>query len=326
MKKILITGGAGFIGYHLANRLSEDGYKVTILDDFSRAVKDSDLNKLSKSVSFIDEDLLLCKNKNIEADYFIIYHLAAVVGVSHVLESPFDVLNKNILLLQKIIEIAKQQKSLSRLVFTSTSEVYAGTLKNYGLEFPTLEETPLTVGDLKENRTSYMLSKIYGEAMCFHSKLPVTVVRPHNIYGPRMGMSHVIPELMKKVIKNNSGNLDVFSVDHKRTFCFVNDAVDALIKLSNSEAAIGEVYNIGNDDEEITMGALSKKIMKILNKDLLINPLPPTAGSPVRRCPSISKLKKDTNYSKKFQLNYGLRITFDWYYKNIFSGKEKSAK
>ena len=88
------------------------------------------------------------------------------------------------------IDIAKKQKRLKRLLFASTSEVYAGTLRYHGLEFPTTEETPLTVSDLRHPRTSHMLSKIYGEALLRQSNLPYTIFRPHNFYGPRMGMSH----------------------------------------------------------------------------------------------------------------------------------------
>ena len=170
-----------------------------------------------------------------------------------------------------------------------------------------------------------MLSKIYGEAMTLHSCLPITIVRPHNFYGPRMGLSHVIPELMKKIIESKSDQLDVYSIDHKRTFCYIDDAVNAIQLLAESNNSIGKVYNIGSDDEEITMGELSQNIMKIIDKVLDINPLPSTPGSPERRCPSIKKLKKDTEYKPQYSLDDGLKQTFNWYHKNIFSGKELSA-
>ena len=128
--------------------------------------------------------------------------------------------------------------------------------------FPTKEDTPLTITDLNEARTSYMLSKIYGESMCINSMLPITIIRPHNFYGPRMGLSHVIPELMKKVIESKNTRIDVFSVDHKRTFCFIDDAVTAIQKLAESKKSIGQVYNIGDDEEEVNMGDLSKKLSK----------------------------------------------------------------
>lgn len=328
MKKVLITGGAGFIGYHLANKLLDSERQIDLLDNFSRGVNDTQLADLAENdkINLINADLLQPATiDQLDQDYAYIYHLAAVIGVQHVLKAPYDVLVKNFMLLQNALETAKQQKKLDRFVFTSTSEVYAGTLNHYGLEFPTPESTPLTVNDPREDRTSYMLSKIYGEAMCLHSGLPITIIRPHNFYGPRMGLSHVIPELMKKVIDSDNGMVDVFSVNHKRTFCYITDAVEMIQLLAESDHAIAESYNIGNNDEEITMGDLAQKVIDLIGKDVAINPMPSTPGSPERRCPSITKLKEAVTYVKQYPLEKGLQETFDWYSANVFSGQEVSA-
>jgi len=327
VEKVLITGGAGFVGYHLANNLLESGYRIDILDNFSRGVNDVQLSDLveNEKISLINADLLQSAAEQIDNDYGYIYHFAAVIGVQHVLKAPFDVLEKNFILLQNALKIARKQKKLRRFVFTSTSEIYAGTLNQYGLEFPTPESTPLMVSDPHEARSSYMLSKIYGETMCLHSGLPVTIVRPHNFYGPRMGLSHVIPELMKKVVDTDTGIVDVFSVKHKRTFCYIADAIDMIQLLAESEKTIGESYNIGNDDEEITMGELAQKIIDLIGKDVAINSMPTTPGSPERRCPSIRKLKKAISYTKQYPLDKGLQKTFAWYDANVFSGQEVSA-
>jgi UDP-glucose 4-epimerase len=328
MKKVLITGGVGFIGYHLANKLLENDYRIDLLDNFSRGVNDAHISALAKNknVNLINTNLLLPNiQKKLEKNYSYIYHFAAVIGVKHVLKSPYDVLDKNIRLLQNTLEIAKHQKNLTRFIFASTSEIYAGTLNHYGLQFPTPETTPLTINDLDEARTSYMLSKIYGEAMCLHSDIPVTIIRPHNFYGPRMGLSHVIPELMKKVVGIKNGKLDVFSVNHRRTFCYISDAVEMIQMLAESDRSIGEAYNVGNDDEETTMSDLANKIIDLIGEGIDINPMPVTHGSPERRCPSIVKLKEAISYTKQYPLEKGLQETFDWYNKNIFSGKEVSA-
>ena len=327
MEKVLITGGAGFVGYHLANNLLESGYRIDILDNFSRGVNDVQLFDLveNEKISLINADLLQSAAEQIDNDYGYIYHFAAVIGVQHVLKAPFDVLEKNFILLQNALKIARKQKKLRRFVFTSTSEIYAGTLNQYGLEFPTPESTPLMVSDPHEARSSYMLSKIYGETMCLHSGLPVTIVRPHNFYGPRMGLSHVIPELMKKVVDTDTGIVDVFSVKHKRTFCYIADAIDMIQLLAESDKTIGESYNIGNDDEEITMGELAQKIIDLIGKDVAINSMPTTPGSPERRCPSIRKLKKAISYTKQYPLDKGLQKTFAWYDANVFSGQKVSA-
>jgi nucleoside-diphosphate-sugar epimerase len=140
-----------------------------------------------------------------------------------------------------------------------------------------------------------------------------------------MGLSHVIPELMKKVVDTDTGMFEVFSVKHKRTFCYIADAVGMIQLLAESDKTIGKSYNIGNDDEEITMGELAQKIVNIIGKKVTINPMPPTPGSPERRCPSITKLKEAISYVKQYPLEKGLQETFNWYNKNVFSDQEMSA-
>ena len=282
------------------------------------------LNK--KNIKLLNIDIL-DKNqlKKINKDYNLIFHLAAVIGVRHVLKSPYDVLTKNFKLLENIILLAKDQINLDRFVFASTSEVYSGTLANYGLTFPTPESTTLSIHNLSDARSSYMLSKIYGEALCFSSGLPVTVIRPHNFYGPRMGLSHVIPELMDKIVKTNNGKIDVFSVDHKRTFCYIKDAVEMIILLIESKKSVGEFYNLGNDNNEIDMERLGNMIINTISKDIKINSIISRNGSPVRRCPDIQKFSKIVNYKQKYSLSDGLKETFRWYDKYIFSNKGVTA-
>ena len=214
MKKILVTGGAGFLGLSLARKLASQNYNVDLLDNFSRAVMDDDLNEslALPNINILEIDLTSKDQcQKIGNDYTYIFHLAAIIGVSHVLNNPYKVLTKNISMLENIIDISKQQTQLIRLLFSSTSEVYAGTLQSFSMEIPTPENTPLTCTNLEEERSTYMLSKIYGESMCRHSGLPFTIFRPHNVYGPRMGMSHVIPEQLFKAYKSKDDEvIDVF--------------------------------------------------------------------------------------------------------------------
>ncbi len=328
MKKVLITGGAGFIGYHLALNLSNKGYAIDIVDNFSRGIKDSFLLELvkNKKVNLINLDLLDKNSFNkLKNDYTIIYHLAAIIGVQFVLKAPYDVLTKNMELLQNVIEFGKKQSNLKRLVFTSTSEIYAGTLKYFTLPIPTPETTPLTVTGLSENRTSYMLSKIYGEAVCLHSGLPVTIIRPHNFYGPRMGLSHVVPELFKKTFFSQTKELIVFSPQHQRTFCYIDDAVEMMQRLAESETSIGEAFNVGNESPETTIKSLAEKILTITGSPMVIKLGPVTEGSPSRRCPDMTKTTKETEYLPSFSLDDGLKRTFQWYKTNVFLNSGTSA-
>ena len=328
--KILITGGAGFIGYHLTKKLAGEGHKVVIIDDFSRGVTDSFLKELQqdynvelKTGNLLDKTIV----DEIESDYDYIYHLAAIIGVQNVLNRSYEVLANNVILTIIAIDIAKKQEHLKRLLFASTSEVYAGTLSYHGLEFPTAEDTPLTVSDLKHPRTSYMISKIYGEALLRQCNVPYTIFRPHNFYGPRMGMSHVIPELLRKAYNDeNNGKLQVFSADHKRTFCYIDDAVELITRLAVCEDAEGQEFNIGNEKPEVTMREVGEIVVEVTGDKLEIEDLPPSPGSPERRCPSMKKTISYTKYEPQISLKDGIMKTFEWYKSNVFEGDEVCEK
>ena len=234
-------------------------------------------------------------------------------------------MEKNVILLNNLITFAKSQKKLKRFIFASTSEVYASTLKDYGLVFPTPEDTLLSIGNNFENRNTYMLSKIYGEAMCTHADLPFTIIRPHNFYGPRMGMSHVIPELIKKVYFTNENKLEINSANHLRTFCYIDDAINMIIKLVNNENSINEVFNIGNSDNEISIIDIASKVVEIVEKKIELQPKPDINQGPKRRCPSTKKLNSLINYNNKVGIDEGIGKCYDWYYNNVFKNNNKSA-
>lgn len=328
--KALITGGAGFIGYHLAKELADQNYEIVLVDNFSRGVEDRFLQQLAEEhrVKIISADLMTEVNAmGLGDDFDHIYHLAAIIGVQNVLERPYEVLEKNVQLLINLIHLAQRQKGLKRFVFASTSEIYAGTLQFFDMAIPTPETTPLTITPLEHPRTSYMLSKIYGEALLRHSGLPFTIVRPHNFYGPRMGMSHVIPELLQKAYRAaDNESLEVFSVDHKRTFCYISDAVKMIRLLAEHKSACGEAYNIGNESPEVTIQTVAETVLKVIGKKIDIAAKPATAGSPVRRCPAMGKAKACIGFDGEVSLEEGIRRTYAWYKKYIFDGNEMCAK
>lgn len=329
MKKVLITGGAGFIGYHLAKELLNDDYEITMVDNFSRGVMDNSMIELQKNNQIVFKQIDILDKTVLDqlgTDFDYIYHLAAIIGVKNVLEHAFDVLERNVQMLTMMIHFAKKQTGLKRFVFASTSEIYAGTLQYYKMEIPTPEYTPLTITDMNKPRTSYMLSKIYGEALVRQSGLPYTIIRPHNFYGPRMGMAHVIPELLKKAYSLPEGSLlDVFSPDHTRTFIYIEDAVSMVKILAESNKALNNFYNVGNQAPEVRMEYVAECVIKTVGRKLEINYLPPTEGSPPRRCPNTEKLFEVTNYRSKIDLQDGIERTYEWYKENIFNGKTKGA-
>jgi nucleoside-diphosphate-sugar epimerase len=323
MSRALVTGGAGFIGAHLAARLVEDGLDVDLVDDFSRAARDAELGSLSDSgrVRVLQRDLRLPRAlDDLDEPYDYIVHLAAIVGVARVARQPLAVLSDSVTMLQNVVVTAARQPALARMVFLSTSEVYAGTLASFGLAFPTPESTPLTVSPLAEPRSAYMLSKIYGEAICRHAGVPFTILRPHNVYGPRMGLSHVIPELLQRAHDAGPGEpLEVASVHHRRTFCYVDDAVEMIWRAASSPACSGETLNLGVQEPEVSIGELAVQIAAAVGKQLAIVPLPTTRGSPLRRCPDVTRMQELIGYAPRCGLASGIERTYDWYRKHVFT-------
>jgi UDP-glucuronate decarboxylase len=322
VSRVLITGGGGFIGAHLARFLADRDHEVDLVDDLSRGRLDADLEALQKrpNVRLLERDMLAPDALgDLSTDYGLIFHLAAIVGVANVLEAPDRVLRRNVELLVSALEFAARQSDLERFVFASTSEVYAGTLELGSLPLPTPEDAPLTVPDPRLPRTSYMLSKIFGEAMSFQSGLPVTVIRPHNVYGPRMGLAHVIPELLQRAHDaEDGGRLGVHSLEHRRTFCHISDAVEMIGRAAQVPEGAGQTLNIGKQTPEIAIGDLAEIVVETVGRRLEIDPLPEHPGSPARRCPDMSRTTEVTAYVAKVSVEEGVRDTYDWYRPNVF--------
>jgi nucleoside-diphosphate-sugar epimerase len=322
VKKALITGGAGFIGLHLARQLLTHGYRVDLLDNFSRGVRDDALEAVTANpgVRCLSSDLLDPRGlEGLDRDYTHVVHLAAIIGVANVAERPFAVLRDNVDMLLRILELARGLARLERVLFASTSEVYAGTLEHFELPIPTPETTALALGDLARPRTSYALSKIYGEALCHHSGLPFTIVRPHNVYGPRMGMQHVVPELLQRAYRSEPGqSLEVFSADHTRSFCYVADAVEMIHRLAEADGGKGGTFNVGAA-REITIREMADIVIRTVGKPLTIRPGPVTAGSPPRRVPDMTHTLSVSGYMPVHTVEEGVRLTFEWYREHLFA-------
>lgn len=328
--KILITGGAGFIGGHLANLLLQnDGAQIDLLDNFSRAVHDPFLEKLkaNPNVGLVEEDLLEHGAlDDLADDYTHIVHFAAIVGVVHVLNKPYEVLRKNEGMMFAALDLAHRQKNLERFVFASTSEIVAGTLLEYGIDVPTPETTPICMPDPSDVRHTYLLSKLYGEALCHHSGMPFTCVRPHNVYGPRMGLVHVVPELAKKIHALDEGSdLEVFSPEHKRAFCYVDDAVEIIARLMTGGEDSKGVFNLGTQDPEVTIKEVAQTVVDVIGKPINLVDGPTMTGSPTRRCPDMSKTTSACGYASQVSLKDGIDKTLAWYDEFVFNSGGPSA-
>jgi nucleoside-diphosphate-sugar epimerase len=325
MQRILITGGAGFIGGHLARLLAERGHRVDLVDNLARGRQDRFLRELLAGGRVQLHERSLGEPgalADLPDDYSQIFHFAAILGVQNVLDRPYATLRDNVALLESALDLARRQRELERFVFASTSEVYAGSLQHLDLPFPTPEDVPIALPDLRQPRSSYMLSKLYGEAMVQHAGLPFTIVRPHNFYGPRMGLAHVVPQLLEKAHRAEPGSeIEVFSVDHRRTFCFIDDAVAMIAIAASKPDCAGRTLNIGSQRPEVSIGELAELIVRVVGKPLRVAPAPTTPGSPPRRCPDMTLTSELVGIEADTPLERGVRQTWGWYLPTVFESR-----
>lgn len=327
-KKVLILGGAGFIGFNIAKKLSEQkDYEVTIADSLARGKKDDDLSSLlkKKNIRFIEGDFTdkdTFKLLKKEYDYF--YMLASVVGVNNALNNPAEVIRINTMLILNSLEWLKEGGA-KRTIFSSTSENYAGTIDEFGYKIPTPEEIPLSIVDISHPRYTYAVTKILGESgfLNYGKKFGFesSIVRYHNVIGPRMGFKHVIPHLVERFLINNENPFKIYGHNQTRAFCYISDAVDGTIKACELDQGKNEIYHIGTD-EEISIRELVIEAGNYLGYDGLYEDAPTFPGSTNRRCPDISKAKRNLEYYPKVNWKKGLHLTLDWYKEFFLSGNK----
>ena len=300
--KFLITGGSGFIGKYLVEELSKiKNSKIYVIDKIK-------INFKAKNVLFIKGDITKfnsLKKINVSIDY--IYHLAADLGVEKIINFPVESLNNNLLTTKNIIRFAKNQNKIKRIFFFSTSEVYSALNKIETMD----ENDSLILPTIYHPRTSYWLSKIYGEFLIIRSKIPYTIFRLFNIYGPDMKTTHVIPSIFNK-LKNNQKPL-FENPDHSRCFLYMSDAIYFFVKALKPSFK-NQTVNIANPNEEIKIKDLVNKIKKILSINSKIRYKNVKNLSITRRAPSILKIKKLIRTKIKFtKLDQGLLLLKEYY-------------
>ena len=315
MDKILITGAAGFIAYHLLKRISQKKYQFILIDNYNRGKNDKYFSKLLKKltkVKLLKNDLtkpFKIKDKKIK----YVFHFAARLGVKNVISEPSKTLNDNLNMLVNTLDAVKKFNKKAKFIFFSTSEVYSPLIDLKVATFPLKENVNLIIKQSTKPRDSYYISKLVGEKIVQLSGLKYLCLRPHNIYGPRMGFSHVIPELVKKIEKNNVKKIKIFSPTHKRSFCHVDDAIDQILGLSFSKHVYNDTFNIGNSNEETKIFDLAKIIKKLLNSKKKLLKYTDTDGSPKRRVPDMKKNYKIFKKKRYINLESGVEKYINWY-------------
>jgi nucleoside-diphosphate-sugar epimerase len=329
-KSVLLLGGAGFIGYHIAKYLAESkDYELTIVDDFSGGSRDSDFTILCNvhGINVINADLAKQNGFDLlNAHYDDVYVLASVVGVNRCIEEPEEVIRINTGIILRTVEWLRTAKP-SRVLFASSSENYAATTDTFNYPVPTSESVPLCIVDTRHPRFTYAVTKILGEAAFFaYGKrlgIHTTTVRYQNIYGPRMGFKHAIPHIIGRIYKRENP-VKVYGADQTRAFCFCTDAAEGTVRALESEVSDQQVYHIGNNDE-ITIETLTCTIGMLMEYTGSYENAPTYPGSVSRRCPDITKAKIELAYLPKVPLEEGLRQTVEWYRSFFGSGEAISS-
>jgi UDP-glucuronate decarboxylase len=313
-ERVLVTGGAGFIGRHLARRLLRDGADVVVLDDFSRGRAESAPDEGQRQVEVFEHDLTTpIPDGLLRGRFDTVYHLAAIVGVQRANAHPSHVLRTNLLATINLLDWCRRSAP-STLFLSSTSEIADGAMRMGLATFPSPEDLPFVLPDARASRGSYALGKVVSEALFLHSdpRFRIRIARYHNIYGPRMGHAHVIPQFIERAL----AGADPFVIhgdSQTRAFCYVDDAVEATVGLARLDTGDPVVANIGNDREEIKIRDLADRVLAIAGARPEIEVHDPPAGSPDRRLPELSELRRRIGYEPGVDLDAGLRATFDWY-------------
>jgi UDP-glucose 4-epimerase len=335
--RFLITGGAGFIGSHLADELLQQGYDVSIIDDLSTgaieniehlkqqygalrtAARQSGLSVVAKGKARFHYTIDTLMNVPVLAELVdqcdVIFHLAAAVGVKLIVESPVRTIETNVRGTEIVLELANKKKK--KVFVASTSEVYGKAAK-----VPFSEDDDLVLGPTVKGRWAYACSKALDEFLAIaywkEKRLPVVVVRLFNTVGPRQtglyGM--VLPTFVRQALAGKP--ITVYG-DGKQTrsFTYVGDVVEALVRLAMCDQAVGEVFNIGNASE-VTIEDLARKVKTIAasNSEIHYLPYDQVYGEGFedmpRRVPDISKIQRLIAWSPKVHLDEMIHRVIDF--------------
>ena len=308
--RALITGGAGFIGSHLAEALLDAGHEVEVVDDLSTgSMENIEHLKNRRGFQYVidsvtNEDLLAEQTDRCD----VVFHLAAAVGVKLIVERPVHTIETNVHGTEVVLTQANKNSQKKKLVIVaSTSEVYGKST-----EIPFREDADLRLGATWKHRWAYACSKALDEFLALaywkEKKLPVIVVRLFNTVGPRQTGQYgmVVPNFVRQALAGQP--ITVFGDgSQSRSFTYVGDVVDALMRLVDEPKAVGEVFNVGNG-QEISILGLAEKIKEMTGSQSEIVKVPYDQAygegfeDMPRRVPDITKLQKFTGYEPKVQL------------------------
>ena len=330
MSNVVVTGGYGFIGSHLVSALLDRGDTVTIFD-FAKNTRDTSIDfDRHPNFRFVQGDVtdIGSFSQALISGVDTVFHLAAIVGVKNYMDDPLRVLDVNVIGTRNVLELSRQHGT--RVVFASTSEVFG---KNPNPPFA--EDDDRVLGSTKTARWSYSTSKAMAEHLVFamHSayELPVTVVRYFNVYGPRQAPIFVVSQSVHRILNGHRPYL-FDTGDQTRCFTYVDDAVAGTLLAAESNAAIGEAFNIGSMTEtsmrEVVDLAIKTADVDSVSEAEAVDTAERYGGryeDIPRRIPDSTKAQRELGWRLTVDVSEGIRRTIDWARANPWYLKESAG-
>lgn len=315
MAKILLTGGSGFIGSSLIKNLLNEGHEIVVYDNLERnSLKDF---SYSTKVKFRKVDILNY-HELYQSMFFdepiIIIHLAALCGVDNVLSRPIKTMEVIALGTHNLLKSVLENKlQLQKFINFSTSEVYGSYSYKLG------EDEKTNLGAVGEARWTYSVSKLFAEHLAFsyykEYGIPVVSIRPFNIYGPGQVGEGALQIFIKKCLKNE--DIEIHDDGSQiRSWCYIDDATDFIMKCINSDNVVGNILNMGNPEGTITTIGLAKRIIELTGSKSKIKFIESPCVDVELRIPNIDKARKILKFEPKVSLDEGILKTFEWYKRN----------
>lgn len=315
-KRILLTGGGGFIGSKLAEALGNDN-EILVYDIFLRdSLKYKKINR--KNFTVIDGDILDFEKLKKTCEDFkpqIAVHLAAIAGVDTVIRNPIRTMDINIVGTMNFLKaIKKNSHLLERVANLSTSEVLGA------YSYKSSEKSGTKFAPVGEARWTYSVSKVAGEHLTYsffkEHNYPVVTIRPFNIYGPGQIGEGAIQIFIKNAVKDK--NIEIHGDgDQIRSWCYIDDMMEGIMLCLTNKKAIGEIFNIGNPKGTVTISSLAEKIVALCKTKSKIVYVPKNYVDVELRIPTIEKAERLLGFKPKVDLNDGIVKTFAWYKKYL---------
>jgi UDP-glucose 4-epimerase len=309
-KNIFITGGAGFIGTVLAQRLIEDN-SITVYDSFARDALSRSAVAGHENLTVVKGDILDCDRlKKAMAGADLVVHAAAIAGIDATIRNPVETMRVNMIGTANALAAALEAGKVERFLDFSTSEVFGSRAYNVD------ESCATMTGAVGEARWTYAVSKLAGEhlanAYFRHHGLPTVTVRPFNVYGPGQVGEGALHIFIRKALNNE--DIHIFGDGSQiRAWCYVDDMVDGLLKALSRPEAVGESFNIGNARAVTTIYGLAQTVCRILFSKSNILFRPPMSADIELRVPNLDKARNLLGYEARVDLDEGIARTARWY-------------